>query len=384
MKMERTQHPRRFFHLVQREAADHYLFLTVISFAASVSVTRMFLSLAGYPQISGGELHIAHVLWGGLLLYIAALLPLLFANRSIYTVSAMFGGVGIGLFIDEVGKFITKSNDYFYPVAASIIYLFFLLTIVLFLYIRRAARSRSRDQFMRLFEDVWEMLNSPLSSRQYINLRQRLEAAVDSAPTSRHAELARAVVSFLDAEGILVLQEKDPRFPGLVRRTLARLVQAAYLRVYLIVGLVGIGLLDLKNPVSVLLSSRLPPVINSLLGLHSGREIPPETSPLLASIRVELEVIVAVLLLSSAVLIMLKRNFSGTILAHYTLLFSLITVDVLLFYFEQTSTIITTSIQFLLILIIAAYRARLAIPPEASPLPGRGAPMHGSDPGQVG
>jgi len=33
------------------------------------------------PQLAAGDLHIAHVLWGGLLLFAASLLPLVLANR---------------------------------------------------------------------------------------------------------------------------------------------------------------------------------------------------------------------------------------------------------------------------------------------------------------
>ncbi len=127
---------RRF---LQRDAAEQYIFLILLSFGGSVSLTRLFLTLTGYPQIGGGELHIADVLWGGLLLYAAALLPLLFANRGIYTAGAILAGTGVGLFIDEVGKFITRQNDYFFPIAASLIYVLFLLTIVVFLHIRRVA-----------------------------------------------------------------------------------------------------------------------------------------------------------------------------------------------------------------------------------------------------
>ncbi len=113
---------------VRRDSAERYLSVVLLSFAASVSLTRLFLSLTGYPQIGGGELHIAHALWGGLLLFIAALLPLIIANRWVFGTSATLAGIGVGLFIDEVGKFITQRNDYFYPAAAPIIYTFFLLT----------------------------------------------------------------------------------------------------------------------------------------------------------------------------------------------------------------------------------------------------------------
>jgi hypothetical protein len=43
-------------------------------------------------------------------LFIASLLPLIFANRRVYDWAAVLSGVGVGLFIDEVGKFIQKQR----------------------------------------------------------------------------------------------------------------------------------------------------------------------------------------------------------------------------------------------------------------------------------
>ncbi len=72
---------------------------------------RLFLSLRGYPQAGNDTLHIAHAIWGGgLLLFIASLLSLLFANRWVYTTVALFAGTVMGLFIDEVGN-VSKSNE---------------------------------------------------------------------------------------------------------------------------------------------------------------------------------------------------------------------------------------------------------------------------------
>lgn len=121
---------------VQRGGAQRYLLVTLLSFAVSVAGTRLLLELTGYPQLSRGELHIAHVLWGGLLLFASSLLMLILANRWVYLLGAVLAGLGVGLFVDEVGKFITQTNDYFYPAAAPIIYAFFLLTVLLYLQIR--------------------------------------------------------------------------------------------------------------------------------------------------------------------------------------------------------------------------------------------------------
>ena len=107
--------------LVEREQASELILLSVISFAATVVLVRLFLELTGYPQVGGGSLHIAHLLWGGLALFIAAIITLIWDNPGVLYLSAIFSGVGVGLFMDEVGKFITQNNDYFFPAAAPII-----------------------------------------------------------------------------------------------------------------------------------------------------------------------------------------------------------------------------------------------------------------------
>ena len=103
----------------------------------TVVVTRAFLQLAGFPQVGGGGLHVAHVLWGGLLMAVAVVLALSFAGPVVRPLVAFVGGIGFGLFIDEVGKFLTQDNDYFYAPAPMIMYVTLVLLMVCG---RRAAR----------------------------------------------------------------------------------------------------------------------------------------------------------------------------------------------------------------------------------------------------
>src|SRR5262249_50838242 len=87
---------------------------------------RTQLWLTHYPQLGGHGLHIAHLLWGGLFMVIALAILLSFLGRGARQAAAIVAGVGFGFFIDELGKFITADNNYFYKPAAGIIYLIFI------------------------------------------------------------------------------------------------------------------------------------------------------------------------------------------------------------------------------------------------------------------
>ncbi len=140
-----------------RDGAERSLLLVIVSFVVAVVGTRWFLQVTGYPQVGGGELHIAHMLWGGLALVIAALLGLVVSAAWVPTVMAILTGAGTGLFIDEVGKFITASNDYFYPLAAPLIYGLVLALALVFLLVRHrhgGAPAVERPRRVSAWEDA--------------------------------------------------------------------------------------------------------------------------------------------------------------------------------------------------------------------------------------
>lgn len=162
---------------VPRENASGLVLLFAASCALTISATRAYLVLTGYPQIGGKTYHLAHALWGGLLLAIAALLASSLANAWVAPTVAFLGGVGSGLFVDEVGKFITQKNDYFFPLAAAIVYLFLVL-----LALATAGLSRwSSHSAARHLANSLELATELAMGRENGSRVRRLVAHLDQA-----------------------------------------------------------------------------------------------------------------------------------------------------------------------------------------------------------
>jgi len=202
---------------VIREYAKDYLLISLVAFAVTVILIRAFLHLTGYPQIGGNILHIAHALWGGLMLFIAVLLPMTLNNRWAINISALLSGIGVGLFIDEVGKFITQSNDYFFAPALSLIYGFFILNVLVYLYFRRPRQKDPRKAMYHALEGLQEAVDGDLDTEE----AARIEAHLAVAKLSDRDEivaLADTVSNYLQQESQQVVLAKLNLWKRIVMR----------------------------------------------------------------------------------------------------------------------------------------------------------------------
>lgn len=185
----RWRRPARSFDLHQQLTT---LFVCAV---ATVVFTRGFLAATGYPQVGGSKLHIAHVLWGGLLLLAAVLTTLAFLSPAAKPLAAVAGGVGFGLFIDEVGKFVTKDVNYFYRPAIAIIYVCF---VGLFGVIRWLSRRRFTAEEATLIglESLQRAAVGALGDERRVRVLALMDAAHADSPLAQSVrELLQHVVT---------------------------------------------------------------------------------------------------------------------------------------------------------------------------------------------
>jgi hypothetical protein len=374
---------------VKRGDAEHYLVITLLGFAASVILIRLFLELTGYPQVGGSELHIAHMLWGGLLLFVASLLPLVIANRWVYKAGALLAGVGVGLFIDEVGKFITQNNDYFYPAAAPIIYAFFLLTVLLYLQVRRPRSSDARAELYHAFDKFEEVLDRDLDARERADLEERLRRVNSQATHPDITRLADTLREFLASDALSLTPDSPnlrARWLQRVRAYGSRWITARRLKVTIVSGLIFLGLggllFSLVFIVALFMVLPLPLVPSEDLYLEfdlpSGSAAVADPVPItefgfvdLVGILTMLGLggVVGLLLIVAGTLLAIGREQRGSSLGYLGLLLSLTAVAPINFYFSQFAAVIGALVQFALLMVVILYRRRYLVPAPGSELP---------------
>ena len=361
-----TRFQSRIRRSVRRPRAEDYLLIILLSFAASVSLTRLFLEITGYPQLGGQELHIAHVLWGGLLLFIASLLPLLLANRWVYPLTAILSGIGVGLFIDEVGKFITQNNNYFYPPAAPIIYAFFLLTVLLYIRVRRQPSPDPRDQLYEVLEELEEVLDHDLDAHEKADLGKKLQQINQNIIDPDLKNFALALLDYIENGKIHLIPKKASTFSKIIQKVHEfenKHFKKAILRAVLSGGLFALGVNSLIQLIPLLaIGVTTQPIQRRMAELIQAGLLTKSGNLDWFSAWLVLEGSIGFLLIISAFLLAFKQERRGINLSYLSFLLSLTVVDLLLFYFDQFSSIFTASVQLLLLWGVLYFRKKFLAP----------------------
>jgi hypothetical protein len=252
----------------------------------------------------------------------------------------------------------------FDPPAAPIIYSFFLLTVMLYVYLRRPAKRGPRGVMYRVLHDLGEVIDHDLQPGEKAQLTAQLQEVIQTAPGTNLSLLAEALLKFLDTES-LYLSERLPRWQQhvmesrlAVRRRLA--ASRASKRNF---RLALAALLAISGGLVV---SRLV-LVSFDLFVHGGLAawaVEIMRSGQVASpgvlrwniIRIVLEGGFGLLMVFAGGLLIARREALAVRLAAVSLVMPLTTVNLLVFYLDQFSAVATALAEFGLLLLTLVYR----------------------------
>jgi hypothetical protein len=254
-----------------------------------------------------------------------------------------------------------------------------------------------RTELYRAFEAMEEVLEQDLDAQERQGVDARLRFVAENTRRAEYIRLANSLRHFLFSEEVALA----PRRPGLVDRWRTRWqateqgwLNQGRMRAILAGGLAGLGLITLaKTGVALALlalvslavapDSSLPfPTAAALREFIDSFQIS-ASGGFFRYTDLALETLVGVLLLFSAGLLMARQDHLGTAFGYAGLLLSLTAVNLLVFYYDQFSSVLTALMQLVLLVAIAYYRQRFVYRPAArADAPGR--PASEAGPGSPG
>jgi hypothetical protein len=367
---------------VGHPGATRHLTVLVVAFVVTVTVTRIFLAATGYPRIGGATFHLAHALWGGLLLTVAALVVLAWANRWALQLGAVLAGVGIGLFMDEVGKFITTSNDYFFPLAAPIVY----LAMVLLAWVAYRSRRRhvltDRERLYDVLDGLQDLADGRLDTDRRAEIIAHLGHLRDEWDRPELRELSARLEQFLLSPVVTVL----PPRPGLLERLHDRLLaleqrlvpERRFRRLISLLLVSGAVFFTIGIALAVLVLVHPGTPGRELDVTASGAHLDPRVVTVVGVVRLVATVLTWGLYLAAAVSWFRGARLHAVRLAVGSQLISLSLIDVLESYVDQFAVLQQSLFELVLLGLLLRYRVRFlprtrdqgagTAPPGAEPL----------------
>jgi hypothetical protein len=319
----------------RRNASDLVLVL-MISALLTVLITRFFLQLFGWPTISFGVWHIAHVLWGGLLMVLGAIFLLTNYGKRNRRISAIFIGIGWGLFIDEIGKYLTKNNNYWFQPAIIFIYISFICLFLIYRYLDKQ-KNKSKNYLGSIVDQLEELMENK-SEKEQKELAFKIKKILGKKKKSKPETFWKKMLA----------KTGYYSYNKIFKRKFTLIVLGAF---------AGVWAIERIREIWQILTN--PQRIETIKSVYYNYEFLTKTDLYMIILKIVFDAVVALLFLLGLSRLVAKRKISGLNFFQWGLIINIFLSSVIKFYFEQFDELIVLGLSILLLVAISRLKKEL-------------------------
>jgi hypothetical protein len=261
-----------------------------------------------------------------------------------------------------VGKFITQSNDYFFPAAAPIIYAFFLLTVLIYFRAKDAPDMDIRGELYTVLEILQEVLDHDVDPHEHDEMKHRLDNIIKKTTNENYKRLATELEDFVDSDALKPVKDEENIFDRFIdtwtRFEDAYLTETRF-RAALIIVLVLLGLPSFMRFMSFASVARH--VDQRALFIENLAASFPSASgniEMWTTMLVVFDGLAGAILSIGAILMIIERRNWSIQLTSLSLIVSLVAINLVLFYVEQFQTIVVAMVQYIALQSIYYYQRK--------------------------
>ncbi|HBP50727.1 TPA: hypothetical protein DD455_00075 [Candidatus Shapirobacteria bacterium] len=106
---------------------------------------------------------------------VGIIISLVYYGKKSIKLASILAGIGWGFFIDEIGKYLTRDNNYWFRPAIIFIYISFILLFFLYRFLEKKSRQTRSSLWHEILEDCEELADNDLEITEKKELLQKID-----------------------------------------------------------------------------------------------------------------------------------------------------------------------------------------------------------------
>jgi hypothetical protein len=240
--------------------------------------------------------------------------------------------------------------------------------LLIYTLVRRKRELDSRHSSYLVLEQLEDVIDRDLSEAEKAEIIHRLKMVKKQSQEPSLVSLSNSLTRYLQSKKISLVPERlvwwqkiEIKWENFENKNFTRSIH----RFVMVIGIFLWGAWAIAHSLLSLYYSLNKIALSELASELINNHLPLSASGIgLAEVRIGIEVLAGTFLIIACLLFIIHKDHLAVQISVVTFLFSICVIYLLVFYYEQFSSIFYALIQFLLLMVIIRYRNRFLIPQE--------------------